>query len=456
MRSKLSHSKTELSESIFHRHCKTGDLVEIANLLKKNPEYLDQQDRRLGFTPLAHAVVHAKLDVVRFLLKKGANPNLQDYIGESPLHLAAENSYVEITEVLLNSKAEPNCSTIDGETPLHHAAFKGDIKIIALLLGSGADPNSADITLGRTPLHCAVKCEHFECVNLLIRYGANPTLEDKEGNSPLFACQNSEILKVLNDWQEKTTKNLISIPEVGVSEEEKNSMGYSFTQSLASVSFSFTESSFDSGPSEILPTQKYGNEDTTASFQEAQTIEDPRLVRFLKSIQLQGYKNNLVKAGFDDLEMMAYQMMSPLPITHNVLESIGMHKHGHRSRLLMKLEQNAGVCPIGRIEEKHSIDSSWECCQPTHVNLPGVNLLIDWLTLLKLEKYFKVLEQAGYEDLGFMCAQMNSRYPIDDTLLQKIGILKIGHRLRILGKLMEDSKNLNVKTERVKESCNLL
>ena len=184
--------------------------------------------------------------------------------------------------------------------------------------------------------------------------------------------------------------------------------------------------------------------------------EDARLFKFLKAIKLQNYKGILTKAGFDDLEMLTYQMITPLPITHQVLESIGINKHGHRSRLLMKLEQNAGICAIGKIEEKSSIDSSWECCQPQRISPPGINSLLDWLTLLKLEKFIKIFEQAGYEDIGFMCSQMQSRYPIDDYLLQTIGINKIGYRMRILGKLMEDSQNQNPKNEHIKETCNLL
>ena len=75
---------------------------------------------------------------------------------------------------------------------------------------------------------------------------------------------------------------------------------------------------------------------------------------------------------------------------------------------------------------------------------------------MKLEKYLKIFEQAGYEDIEFMCSQMQSKYPIDDNLLQKIGINKPGYRLRVLGKLIEDSQIMNSRTERVKNTCNLL
>ena len=430
----------------------------MSNFLEKYPNSLNHQDERQGFTPLANAVVHSRLEIVRFLLDRGADPNIQDFVGESPLHLAADNSCPDIAEALLRSRAEPNCATVDGETPLHHAAFKGDLKIIALLLSYGADPNGADITLGRTPLHCAVLCEHGEGVNLLLSYGGNPNIEDKEGNSALSACQNHGIRKILAEWNEKKARSRMnSIPEAGASEEEKNSYNYSATQSFASVSFAVTDNSTDSLPSELLPTLKYGNEDTTTtSSLVVKSAEDLGLEKFLRKAKLNAYKDVLVREGFDDLEMMTYQMISPLPITHSVLESVGMGKHGHRSRLLMKLEQNAGISVVGRIEEKSSIDSTWECCRTKKVSPPGIHSLTNWLTLIRLGRYIKVFEQAGYEDLAFMCSQMNSRYPIDDGLLKKIGVAKIGHRMRILGKLLEDSQNYENKTERVKETCILL
>ena len=378
MRAEFSRSKTQLSDPLFHKLCKEDNLAKIGNILEQHPEYLNQQDQRLGLTLLANAVIYSKIEIIRFLLGKGADPNIQDFVGESPLHLAADNSDIEITELLLLAKAEPNCSTVDGETPLHHAAFKGDRKIIKLLLSYGADPNHADITLGRTPLHCAIHCEHIHCIKLLLSYGADPKIEDKDNICPIIACQNPEIQKLLLEWVEKSKKHsLHSIPEAGMSEEEKNSYRYSITQSVSSINFSITDSSFESLPSEVLPTQRYGSEDTTASFQMNKSPEDVRLLKFLKTIKLQAYKEILTKAGFDDLEMMTYQMISPLPITHQILESIGMNKHGHRSRLLMKLEQNAGVCPIGKIDEKSAIESSWECCQPKNVSPPGINSLLD-------------------------------------------------------------------------------
>lgn len=439
-----------LPETFFLQLCKENKYSEILSLIHSSPELLTHHEVRHGLTLLSCAVKFSRPEIVSLLLEYGADPNSQDLIGETALHLAVDNSDWEIAELLLQYKAEPNCMTVDGETPLHHSAFIGDKKMMNLLLSYGADANCSDTTLGRTPLHCAVQCEHIDCINLLLSHGASALSEDLEGKSPLNCTENQEIIQILKESTEKTMKRpLHSIPEVCPSEEEKNSFCYSFSSD--SLNFSIASNSFFSLASEILPTQKYGCEDTTSSFQFNKN-EDHKLVKFLKNIKLGNYKDLLINAGFDDFEMMVFQMNSPLPIGHEMLEVVGIGKHGHRARLLMKLEQSAGV----KYRAKEKVESSWECCQPKVNFMPGVHYLRDWLGLIKMEKYLRMFEQAGYEDYQFMVSLMNSRYPIDDNLLSKIGVNKIGHRVRILAKLMDDAKEVQRKSLGGKEQCILL
>lgn len=437
-------------EAFFLQLCKENRYSEILSLIHSSPELITYHEERHGLTLLSCAVKFSRPEIVSLLLENGADPNTQDLIGETALHLAVDNSDWEIAELLLQYKAEPNCMTVDGETPLHHSAFIGDKRMINLLLSYGADANCSDITLGRTPLHCAVQCEHIDCINLLISHGANALIRDLESKSPLDCTENQEILQILKESTEKTMKKpLHSIPEVCPSEEEKNSFCYSFSSD--SLNFSIASNSFFSMASEILPTQKFGSEDTTSSFQFNRN-DDHKLLKFLKNIKLGNYKDLLINAGFDDFDMMLFQMNSPLPITHEMLENVGIVKHGHRARLLMKLEQSCGA--KNRAQER--IETGWECCQPKVTFIPGVHFLKDWLGLIKMEKYLKLFEQAGYEDYQFMVSLMNSRYPIDDNLLSKIGIVKLGHRARILAKLMDDAKDVQRKSLGSNERCILL
>ncbi len=78
-------------------------------------------------------------NVVRLLLKYGANPNLQRPDGITPLHIAVQKESVSITKLLLDSSANPNFQNQEGFTPLHFAAQQGSLDITKLLLEKGAD-----------------------------------------------------------------------------------------------------------------------------------------------------------------------------------------------------------------------------------------------------------------------------------------------------------------------------
>lgn len=42
-------------------------------------------------TPLIHTIIDNKLEMTKILIQKGADVNLQDYIGYTALHYAAQN-----------------------------------------------------------------------------------------------------------------------------------------------------------------------------------------------------------------------------------------------------------------------------------------------------------------------------------------------------------------------------
>lgn len=101
--------------------------------------------------------VHAfegRIEIVRLLLERGANPNLgRDSTGETPLHHAVCGTIeLEVVQALLQAGADPNarCEVgiasdnfmrdvrVRGETPLHRAAAYADKPVIRALLDAGA------------------------------------------------------------------------------------------------------------------------------------------------------------------------------------------------------------------------------------------------------------------------------------------------------------------------------
>ena len=87
--------------------------------------------------------------------------------GQSLLHLAVLGSYVEIVKFLLYRGADVN-QCMDGcETALHVAAVTGHQEIISLLLEYGIEVDKKNDD-GRTALHKAARFGKHEVVNILI------------------------------------------------------------------------------------------------------------------------------------------------------------------------------------------------------------------------------------------------------------------------------------------------
>jgi ankyrin repeat protein len=154
---------------------------------------------------------------VQQLLKRGANPNVNDDNGETPLIAAAFRDNVEVVEILIAAKADLNRKICgdginpkspygpDGlcETALGIAAGWGNLKTMSALLRAGADPNLAD-KHGRTPLMAAANAAGKgspSAVEILLKAGADTKRKDHEGGTVLsHARNNPEVLEVLRRY----------------------------------------------------------------------------------------------------------------------------------------------------------------------------------------------------------------------------------------------------------------
>ncbi|MCT2557407.1 ankyrin repeat domain-containing protein [Tsuneonella sp. YG55] len=105
---------------------------------------VNTRDLSNGETAL-HIVIQRRDDLwARFLLERGANPNIADRSGVTPLALAASLGFVEGVDRLLKAGARIDVSNAAGETPLISAVHRRDFAIVRLLLKNGADPDRTD------------------------------------------------------------------------------------------------------------------------------------------------------------------------------------------------------------------------------------------------------------------------------------------------------------------------
>ncbi len=111
----------------------TGQIQAIRELLESSKEVNVNWRDVDGWTPLMYAANAGHGDVVELLLKAGANPHLENDLGETALHLAAKNGSTESTELLLDQGADFSARDAAGRTPLYRAIEQGNAEIIDLL-----------------------------------------------------------------------------------------------------------------------------------------------------------------------------------------------------------------------------------------------------------------------------------------------------------------------------------
>lgn len=228
----------------LHAATAEGD-VEVVRFLLENGARIDAEDGRCG-TPLTIAISFGYVAVVDLLLVQcGSNLRIQHGDHEIILlHYAATTSHVGVIELLLarGGLKDLEAKNDGGETPLlcslsldaanffhNDDDFKATEKVVETLICAGANLSARDSS-GRsvlhgaarygfhavvlkcldngmdinddgggipqpvgwhrdgfhcTPLQLAVWGAHLELVQLLLSFGANPSLPDYEGKHPL-------------------------------------------------------------------------------------------------------------------------------------------------------------------------------------------------------------------------------------------------------------------------------
>ncbi|BAA89654.1 gp29 [Wolbachia phage WO] len=100
-----------------------------------------------------HYAVEAK--TVKLLVEKGANVNAADVEGYTALHLAVTEKRLEIVRELIKSGADINAAEYGNKcTPLHLACMVGKVEIVKELVEAGAEIEQAD-TFGMTAMDYA-------------------------------------------------------------------------------------------------------------------------------------------------------------------------------------------------------------------------------------------------------------------------------------------------------------
>jgi ankyrin repeat protein len=142
-------------------------------LISEYPQYVNA---RVGYnkSPLVAGLLNKHWQVAELLHRDGAVVDVTSYHGRTPLHAASEEGLVDVVRWLLDHGANPNSLEDDHSTPLHLAASQGRLELVRTLLGYNIDVNAMN-TNNRTPLHEASERGHIDILRLLIQYRADVT-----------------------------------------------------------------------------------------------------------------------------------------------------------------------------------------------------------------------------------------------------------------------------------------
>lgn len=158
-----------------------------------DPNYGDDSG---GTTALMLASERGCVPTINALLVYGADVNQKMFDGFSPLHGAAYSDHAGAVDVLVEAGAgiEAECEDRHEVTPLAIAAANGKAKSLLALLRHGASVDAQGF-MGQTPLHLACLHGAVAVVDLLLKWGADETIADDEGNTPADKLSNISAAK---------------------------------------------------------------------------------------------------------------------------------------------------------------------------------------------------------------------------------------------------------------------
>ncbi|XP_029088159.1 ankyrin repeat and SOCS box protein 3 isoform X1 [Monodon monoceros] len=143
--------------------------IDVLRLLLRYGANVNGSHSMCGWNTLHQATFQENAEIIKLLLKKGANKECQDDFGITPLFVAAQYGKLESLSILISSGANVNCQALDKATPLFIAAQEGHTECVELLLSSGADPDLyCNEDNWQLPIHAAAQMGHTKILDLLI------------------------------------------------------------------------------------------------------------------------------------------------------------------------------------------------------------------------------------------------------------------------------------------------
>jgi ankyrin repeat protein len=147
-------------------------------------------------TPLIEAVAFATLSDVTSVLDRGVDLEETEYWERTAWLIAIQVGDVAKAQLLLERGANRNVKGRCGKLPLSYAIEDGHIPMLKWLLELGIDIEQTD-DFGQTVLRTAVEACDEECLEIILKAGANVHAESRTGTALGYASTSGIAIKLL-------------------------------------------------------------------------------------------------------------------------------------------------------------------------------------------------------------------------------------------------------------------
>jgi ankyrin repeat protein len=168
----------------FFEAIKQGNRPEVDRQLSVDPGLIHAREE--GLSPILVAAYHGQPEIASFLADKT--------VALTIFEAAATGKINNILRLLARDPQLVNAYAVDGFQPLGLAAYFGHLDSAEYLLKAGAPINSPSRNdLKATPLQSAAAAGYAKIVEMLIKYRADPNVQEQGGYTPLHsAAQNGD------------------------------------------------------------------------------------------------------------------------------------------------------------------------------------------------------------------------------------------------------------------------
>lgn len=171
--------KSTLNEALVFAVSDNNSELDIAKMLIAAGADADGTSNRM--CPIVYAIYNqfnpSNFEMAKLLLDNGANIEpLQEIVKNDILHYLVLDNYVEKVKAIYNFVTEYSEFTVDVNIRLDGWSYS---------ISSYGDFITVETSPGDTPLHTAVQSNCLKGVEFLLELGANPTLENAQGESVL-------------------------------------------------------------------------------------------------------------------------------------------------------------------------------------------------------------------------------------------------------------------------------